>query len=90
MTWHAKVSAEWGNASIYQGDVVIADVLRSPAASERARLMAAAQEQHAALEEAEPYLETLHSILPRGDARNAVWRNIKKVRAALEKGKGND
>ncbi|WP_037437845.1 hypothetical protein [Sinorhizobium fredii] len=35
------------------------------------------------LAEAEPYLEVLHSILPKGDARSAVWRIIQNLRAVL-------
>ena len=42
--------------------------------------------------EAHPFLETLHSVLPEGEARKAVWRTILKVRAALRLsgGKGGE
>jgi hypothetical protein len=51
-----------------------------------ARLIAAAPDMFKALEDAVPYLETLHSLLGMGsDARKSAFRIIKEARAALSK-----
>lgn len=36
-----------------------------------------------ALKNALPLLETLHSVTPRGDARNIIWRVVLEMRVAL-------
>ena len=37
----------------------------------------------AVVQEAEPYIETLHSLMAKSDTRAAVWAVIKRMRAAL-------
>jgi hypothetical protein len=53
-----------------------------------ARLIAAAPDYDEFTAEALPQLEVLHSTLPKGEARVAVWRVILKGRAALAKARG--
>lgn len=53
-----------------------------------ARLIATAPDYDDFTSDALPQLEVLHSTLPAGEARVAVWRVILKGRAALAKARG--